>query len=176
MPVSLSQYRGTIGMFDNIFANKRCIGPRICYRRKMQSCEFGSIIILPILLQAFSILIGFLKKIAWQNMLMVQINKKYQISCFYLFLPCSYLYHIWLFPRLIRLSGDIEKNPIPKKNFCLMFSIGHWNLNSLVAQNLTIQDCSCSQCKRQVLHWKRYFKWSLDDYMRSFFAFKRHRL
>ena len=124
-------------MFDNIFANKRCIGPRICFCRKMQSCEFGSIIILLILLQAFSILIGFRKKIAWQNMLMVQVNKKYQISCFYLFLPCSYLYHIWLFPRLIHLSGDIEKNPIPKKNFCLMFSIGHWNLNSLVAQNLT---------------------------------------
>ena len=117
MSVNLSQYRGTLGMFINVFAHKRYMRPRICYRRKMQSCEYGLITTLFILLQAFSILIEFLKKIAWQNMLMVQINKKYLISCFYLFLSCSYLYHIWLFPRLIHLSGDIEKNPGPKKDF-----------------------------------------------------------
>ena len=28
MPVSLTQYRGTVGMFDNVFANNRCIKSR----------------------------------------------------------------------------------------------------------------------------------------------------
>ena len=37
----------------------------------------------------------------------------------------------------MHLSGDIEKNPGPKKDFSQMFSIGHWNLNSLVARNFT---------------------------------------
>ena len=115
MPVSFSQYRGTIGMFNNIFANKRCSTNSICYHRKMQSCDFGSTMILFILLHAFPILIGFLKKIARQNMLMVHINKKCLINCFYLFLSWSYFYHIWLFLRLMYLSGDIDKNPFPKK-------------------------------------------------------------
>ena len=63
-------------------------------------------------------------------MLMVQINKAFPISCFYLFLS-------WLFPRLIHLNGDIEKNSVPKKDVSQMFSIGLWNLNSLVAHNFT---------------------------------------
>ena len=78
MPVSLVQYRGTVGMFDNIFANKR--GNKnsidnifankrgnknsICYRRKMQSSEFDLTMIMFFLIHAFPTLIGFLKKIA----------------------------------------------------------------------------------------------------------------
>ena len=112
-------------MFNNIFANKRCNKNSICYHRKMQSWEFGLTMILFILLQAFPTLIGFLKKIAWQSMLMVHINKKFLISCFYLFFSCSYLYHIWLFPRLMGLSRDIEKNLVPLQDFSQRFSIGH---------------------------------------------------
>ena len=37
----------------------------------------------------------------------------------------------------MHLSGDIEKNPDPKKNFSQKFSIGNWNLNCLVAHNFT---------------------------------------
>ena len=103
----------------------------------MQSSDFGLTMILFFLLHAFPTLIGFLKKVARQNMLMVHINKKFLISCFYLFLSCSYLYHVWLFPRLMHLSSDIEKNPGPLKDFSQTFSIGHWNLNSLSAHNFT---------------------------------------
>ena len=56
-------------------------------------------------------------------MLKVQINKKFLISCFYLFSSCSYLFYIWLFPRLKHLIEDIEKNPGPKKDFFQTFSI-----------------------------------------------------
>ena len=109
MPVSLSQYRGTVGMFNNIFANKRCNKNSICYRRKMQSSKFGLTMILFFLLRTLPTLIGSLKKVVWQNMRMVHINKKFLISCFCLFLSCSYLYHVWLLPRLMHLSGDIKK-------------------------------------------------------------------
>ena len=37
----------------------------------------------------------------------------------------------------MHLSGDIGKNPVPKKDLSQMFSIGQWNLNSLVAHNFT---------------------------------------
>ena len=124
-------------MFNNIFAIKRCNRNSICYRRKMQSFDFGLTIILFVLLHAFPILLGFLKQISRQNILMVHINKKFLISSVFLLLSCSYLYHIWLFSRLMHLSGDIEKNPGPKKDFSQKFSIGTWNLNSLVAHNLT---------------------------------------
>ena len=107
----------------------------LSYLRKIQLCEFDLTMILFILLHVFPILMEFLKKIARQNMLMVHINKKFLISCFYLFLSCSYLYHIWLFPRLMHLIGDIEKNPGLLKDFSQTFSIGHWNLNSLAAHN-----------------------------------------
>ena len=128
MPVSLGQYGGTVGMFNNIFASKRCNKNSICYRRKMQSSEFGLTMILFFLLHAFPTLIGFLKKVAWQNMLMVHINKKFLISCFYLFLSCSYLYHVWLFPRLMHLSGDIEKKPCFFKG--LLSNVLYWPLES----------------------------------------------
>ena len=49
----------------------------------------------------------------------------------------SYLYYIWLFPKLMHLSGDFEKNAAPLKDFSQTFSIGHWNLNSLAAHNFT---------------------------------------
>ena len=100
-------------MFNNIFANKRGNKNSICYRRKIK------------------------RRFSRQNMLMVHINKKFLISCFYLFLSCSCLYHVCLFPRLMHLSGDIEKNPSPLKDFSQTFSIGHWNLNSLAAHNFT---------------------------------------
>ena len=46
-----------------------------------------------------------------------------------------YLHHIWLSLTIIRLSGDIEENPGPKRNSNQSFSICHWNLNSIIAQN-----------------------------------------
>ena len=46
-----------------------------------------------------------------------------------------YVYHIWLSLTIIRLSGDIEENPGPKHSSNQSFSICHWNLNSIKAQN-----------------------------------------
>ena len=120
MPASHSQYRGTVGMFDNIFANKRRIISRNSYHKKIQSCKFSLIIILFTLLHAFSILIRFLKNIAWQSMLMVQINKRIILSYFYLFPSCSYTYIKFGYFRVCEnisehLSENTEKNPRSQK-------------------------------------------------------------
>ena len=126
MPVSLNQYRGTVGMFNNIFCKQR-VHYLLSLKNAIVWIWFNQTLF--ILLHAFPILIGFLKRIARQNMLMVYINKKLLISCFYLFLSCS-CYHIWLFSRLMDPSSDIEKYSCPKKDFSQTFSIGYWNLNS----------------------------------------------
>ena len=46
-----------------------------------------------------------------------------------------YLHYIWLSLTIIRLSGDIEEKPGPKRNSNQSFSICHWNLNSITAHN-----------------------------------------
>ena len=38
------------------------------------------------------------------------------------------VHHIWFCLALIRLSGDIEENPCPKRISNQSFSICHWNL------------------------------------------------
>ena len=46
-----------------------------------------------------------------------------------------YVHYIQLCLTIIRLSGDIEKNPGPRHNSNQSFSICHWNLNSITAHN-----------------------------------------
>ena len=46
-----------------------------------------------------------------------------------------FIQFIWVHALLIRQRGDIEMNPGPKPNPCHRFSICHWNLNSLAADN-----------------------------------------
>ena len=41
---------------------------------------------------------------------------------------CVYVHHIWFCLAIIRLSGDIEGNPCPKRISNQSFSICHWNL------------------------------------------------
>ena len=52
-------------------------------------------------------------------------------------MSCSYLYHILLFPRLIHLRSDIEKNPGPTKDFSQTFCFGYCNINCSVTHNFT---------------------------------------
>ena len=43
--------------------------------------------------------------------------------------------HIWLYTRIIDLSGDVENNPGPRLNSSQNFSICHWNLNSITVHS-----------------------------------------
>ena len=42
---------------------------------------------------------------------------------------------LWLYSILITVSGDVETNPRPKRNSTEIFSICHWNLNSISSHN-----------------------------------------
>ena len=42
---------------------------------------------------------------------------------------------VWLCGCLIILSGDVEVNPGPQKNFSECLSICHWNLNSILTHD-----------------------------------------
>ena len=53
----------------------------------------------------------------------------------YTLMLAPYIRHIWVCSILITLSGDIEKNPLPKPSSCDKFSLCHWNLNSILANN-----------------------------------------
>ena len=76
---------------------------------------------------------------------MVQINKRFIINYFYLFPPCSHFYQKFLIMTHLGGSGDINKNPGPKRDFPQTVSIDHWNLKSLVTYNFTksIQKAKC---------------------------------
>ena len=49
------------------------------------------------------------------------------------------LEQLWIVRCKIGISGDVEVNPGPNRNFCQSqsFSICHWNLNSLIAHRFT---------------------------------------
>ena len=46
-----------------------------------------------------------------------------------------FVYHPWLFICLIKISGNVEENPGPKRYSVQYLTIFHWKLNSIAAQN-----------------------------------------
>ena len=46
-----------------------------------------------------------------------------------------YVNHFWLQNNSMKLCGDVEENPGPKPNSNQIFSVCHWNLNSVSAHN-----------------------------------------
>ena len=44
-----------------------------------------------------------------------------------------FLNRSWLFIRLIKISGNVEENPGPKRYSARYLTICHWNLNSIAA-------------------------------------------
>ena len=46
-----------------------------------------------------------------------------------------YVNHFWLFKIVFKFSGDVEENPVPTPSSSQSFSICHWSLNSISADN-----------------------------------------
>ena len=65
----------------------------------------------------------------------VKIINNYLGRILYWNILSSFMSNIWYCKCLLRLSGDIELNPGPKPNSCKIFSICHWNLNSITSHN-----------------------------------------
>ena len=55
-----------------------------------------------------------------------------------IFMTVIYLWYIWLYSILVKLSGDVEENPGPKPKPCQSFSCCHCNVNSVSAHNFSI--------------------------------------
>ena len=48
-----------------------------------------------------------------------------------------YLSYIWLYSILLKLSGDVEENAGPKPKRYQTFSICHWNISNVSADNFS---------------------------------------
>ena len=136
MPVSLSQYRGAVGVFNNQFVPYKQFN--FFYSdsfRKLNMPAVSSV--------SFLIFIYVFMKLLVPNglryMFLSRKNIK-NINSFvsrglYTLLLATYIHHIWVCSILIVLSGDIEKNPGSKPSSRDKFSLCYWNLNSISTHN-----------------------------------------
>ena len=136
MSVSVDQWRGEIGNFNNRIASNLLL----CRFHLNNVYKF----LFPVLCFLFVVIVCVLLRKCLINLL--KFSPKHQLrklrfefyhkllSCLYLAILSNYL--TW-FVSLILLSGDIEFNPGPKSSSRECFSINHRNLNSISAQSYT---------------------------------------
>ena len=132
MPVNLSQYRGSVGVFNNrnFFVQSKVSHFTYLSNNNNNNLAIGLLILLNkialvlLLLNLMFIFKGNSSK-----------HKKviFNWTLFSTSVSCNFLR--WLYVLLITLSGDVELNPGPKRNDAQTLSIYHWNLNSICAHN-----------------------------------------
>ena len=135
MLVNLIPYRGTAGMFNN----RRFASSSLYYSyfsKKYQNYNTFTLAVGLIIL-TFCHLINVLSNWKFISRFLPDLVGicNFSRKILYLSMIAVYVHHIWLSLTIIRLSGDIEENPSPKRNSNQSFSICHWNLNSITAHN-----------------------------------------
>ena len=134
MPVSLAQYRGTLGTFNN-----RNIGPKKIY--SLLSCRFFRKLNRNIIFLTITLICSITLILSLSSTLLNSFHTKIKtiswsvLITFLILIAIMFIQFIWVHALLIRQGGDIEMNPGPKPDPCHSFSICHWNLNSLTAHN-----------------------------------------
>ena len=133
MPVSLTQWRGEIGVFykNTLTFSKISIfylllslsyGPIFC---RLDLIKLSFLVISSILNE----MIFFLFKKCRNNNLKIRVHL---FTTIYLLIISNLLEYLWVGSRIISLSGNIEINPRPKLSALNRhFSICHWNLNNI---------------------------------------------
>ena len=135
LPVNMTQYRGTVEMFNNChFASSS-----LTYSYLSKEYHNYDIFTLAsgLIILTFWHLINVLsnwKFVSWFLPDLLSICN-FSRKILYLSIIGVYVHHIWLCLTIIRLNGNIEKNPGPKRSSNQSFSICHWNLNSVNAHN-----------------------------------------
>ena len=135
MPVNLIQYRGSMGMFNN-----RCFASSSLnysyFSKKYHNYDTFTLAV-GLIIVTFCHLINVLSKWKFISRFLPDLVGicNFSRKILYLSMIGIYVHHIWLSLTIIRLSGDIEENPGPKRNSNQSFSICHWNLNSITADN-----------------------------------------
>ena len=116
MPVNLIQYRGTVGMFNN-----RCFASSslnyLYFSKKYHNYDTFTWAVGLIIL-TFCHLINVLSNWKFISRFLPDFAGicNFSRKILYLSMIGIYLHHIWLSLTIIRLSGDIEENPGPKRN------------------------------------------------------------
>ena len=119
-----SQYRGTIGTFNNRCQHFKYNGTGVAFGVTSFYCSILTIISIFSLSLSFGIFVCNTIKI----FLFSRFRKIKGV-----FVIVYLLSHF--FPRKLFLSVDIETNPGPRDNLNNHFTICHWNLNSFSANN-----------------------------------------
>ena len=167
MPVNLSQYRGSVGVFNNrnFFVQSKV--SHFFHLSDINSNNNYNLAIGPlILLNKITLLLLLLNL-----MFLFKSNgskHKKVIFIWILFSTfVSYNFLRWLYVLLITLSGDVELNPGPKRNTVQTLSICHWNLSSICAHNfakLTLLRAYVSVRKFDIICLSEtYLDYSIDD-------------
>ena len=132
MLVSLTQYCGTVGIFNNqlFLCTLKCNNFSLishsqdhCFLdRDFDHNNIRSTFVLIFL------------------MLLTLKRKTYESSIYFsvlsfLTIPVNVSIATWVYSILMSLSGDVQRNSDPKNKSDVNFSICHWNLNSIAAHN-----------------------------------------
>ena len=134
MPVNLSQYRGTVGSFNN-----RNVAPKIIY--SLLTCRFFRKVNRNIIFLVITLLCSITLVLSLSSALLNSFHTKIKtiywsvLITFLILIGIMFNQFIWVHALLIIQSGDIEMNPGPKPIPCHSFAICHWNLNSLITHN-----------------------------------------
>ena len=135
MPVNLSQYRGSVGIFNNRNFFVQSKFSHFSYLSDNNTNNNTNLTIG---------LLFLLNKIA---LVLLLLNLMFVFKCngskhkkitfiwtlFSTIVSCKLLYWVYIF--LITLSGDVELNPSLKRKTTQTISICHWNLNNICAHN-----------------------------------------
>ena len=133
MSVNLSQYRGSVGVFNNrnFFVQSKV--SHFFHLSDINSNNNYNLAIGPLILLNKITLVLLLLNLMFLFKGNGSKHKKV-IFIWTLFSTfVSYNFLRWLYVLLITLSGDVELNPGPKRNTVQTLSICHWNLNSICA-------------------------------------------
>ena len=135
MPVNLSQYRGSVGVFNNrnFFVQSKV--SHFFHLSDINSNNNYRLAIGPLILLNKITLVLLLLNLMFLFKGNGSKHKKviFIWASFSTFV--SYNFLRWLYVLLITLSGDVELNPGPKRSTAQTLSICHWNLNSICAHN-----------------------------------------
>ena len=136
MPINLNQHRGAVGMFNNC-KNIYCNSCNIYYSKALRI--YSSFIFFRVIFTCVVYL--FSLKVCLMSSSSILLRAKFQISYTYLntilyfSITLIYVNHFWLYNIFIRICGEVEENPGPKPSSNQIFSICHWNLNSISAHD-----------------------------------------
>ena len=168
MPVNLSQYRGSVGIFNNrnFFVQSKFSHFSYLSDNNTTNNNINLTIDLLFLLNKIALVLLLL------NLMFVfkcngSKHKKiiFIWTLFSTFVSCNLLY--WLYIFLITLSGDVELNPGLKRKATQTPSICHWNLNSICAHNfakLSLLRAYASMHKFDIICLpETYFDSSIDN-------------